>query len=305
MSDLPEGQKTTLSHIFEDFLIDCEARNLSTRTIGYYTYCFEWFCKTVPENTNLIDIDRNVLNRHVQLLLETNKDTSVNAHLRGLRVIFNFANTIYGSSIKVKLIKTDKQPKPTYSDEELNRLLKKPDTDTCEFSEYRDWVMTNVFMGTGCRLGSCINLRAKDINISASTIFFRKMKNRKALFLPLNNELKFVLKEYLEVTKLKGSRFLFPSQKGDKLTETGFCSVYRTYAARRDVQNAGIHKFRHTYAKQFILSGGNPAKLQRILGHSSITITMEYVNLYSSDLQDDVNKYCFLNKARVRAKTRK
>jgi integrase/recombinase XerD len=156
--------------------------------------------------------------------------------------------------------------------------------------------MTNVFVGTGCRLGSCINLKVTDIDFNSVTIYFSKMKNRKALLLPLNNALKKILADYISFAKLDADNYLFPSSKGEKFTDTGFCATYADYAERRNVKRSGIHKFRHTYAKQFILQGGNPAKLQRILGHSSIEITMAYVNLYSVDLKDDVNSFCFLNK---------
>lgn len=122
------------------------------------------------------------------------------------------------------------------------------------------------------------------------------MKNRKALLLPLNKELRDILDEYLMKYPRMSYDCIFPSARGSQLTDTGFCKSYRDYAERRGVDNAGIHKFRHTYAKNFIISGGNPAKLQRILGHSSIDITMQYVNLYSVDLKDDINDYCVLSK---------
>lgn len=289
----------TLNRAFTEFISDSEAKNLSKRTIDYYRYCYKWALKTMPDDSNMYTISKKEINSHIRFLMKSNKATSVNTHLRGLRTFFNYSNETYGTNIKIRLIKADKQPKPTYSDGELKQLLKKPNIDLCSLTEYRDWVMTNVFMGTGCRLGSCISLKAKDINLEASTIYFRKMKNRKALLLPMNEELREVLIEYFKHRCFSGDDLIFTSRKGGKLTDSGFNSAYRAYAERRGVANAGIHKFRHTYAKQFILSGGNPAKLQRILGHSTINITMEYVNLYSVDLREDVNKYCFLKKETV------
>lgn len=286
----------SLQELFNEFINDAAARNLSKRTIGYYQYCYKWLTKTLPCEKQINLVTKQDINKHILFLLETNRDTSVNSHLTGLRTIFNYANNNYGTSIKIKLIKVDKLPKPTYTNEELNRLLEKPDLDKCNFSEYRDWVMTNVFIATGCRLGSCINLKVKDIDITSSTIYFRKMKNRKALLLPLNAVLKNILIEYINHTRFRANDYLFPSSSTcDKFTDVGFCASYREYAEKRNVQKAGIHKFRHTYAKLFIMKGGNPAKLQRILGHSSIEITMNYVNLYSIDLKDDINTFCFLN----------
>lgn len=285
----------TLQTVFNEFIDDSDAKNLSKRTINYYTYCFKWLLKTIPGNRDIGNITKQDIKNHIRFLLKSNKATSVNTHLTGIRAIFNYANLNYGTNIKVKLIKIDMQAKPTYSEDELRRLLKKPSSG-CDFPEYRNWVMTNVFVGTGCRLGSCISLKTKDIDFQANTIYFAKMKNRRALLLPLNNKLRNILYEYIEKYHFQPNNYLFPSTRTcTKFKDTGFCRTYRDYAGKRGVSNAGIHKFRHTYAKNFICSGGNPAKLQRILGHSSIDITMKYVNLYSVDLKDDVNDYCFLN----------
>lgn len=291
-----ESNKVTLQKVFDEFIDDAAVRNLSHRTIYYYSYCFKWLSKSLPPETNIFTVTKENIKSHIRFLMKTNKATSVNTHLTGIRAIFNYANEYYGTCIKVKLIKTDFQAKPTYSDEELRRLLKKPSAD-CDFTEYRNWVMTNVFVGTGCRLGSCLSLKVKDIEFNSNTIYFAKMKCRKALLLPLNNYLKNVLAEYIKNTGLQPFEYMFPSQRtGTKFTDKGFDSSYIDYAARRGVKNVGIHKFRHTYAKNFIMAGGNPAKLQRILGHSSIDITMKYVNLYSVDLKDDINDYCVLSR---------
>jgi integrase/recombinase XerD len=55
-----------------------------------------------------------------------------------------------------------------------------------------------------------------------------------------------------------------------------------------------IHAFRHTFAKYYITSGGDAFKLQRLLGHSSLDVTLNYVNLYSKDLKDGFDKHSIL-----------
>nr|WP_231473619.1 tyrosine-type recombinase/integrase [Shewanella sp. 38A_GOM-205m] len=39
------------------------------------------------------------------------------------------------------------------------------------------------------------------------------------------------------------------------------------------------HVLRHTFASHFVMNGGNILTLQRILGHSSIQMTMRYAHL--------------------------
>lgn len=49
--------------------------------------------------------------------------------------------------------------------------------------------------------------------------------------------------------------------------------------------------FRHTFAKKWVLAGGDIFRLQKILGHSDITVTREYVNMFSPDLKMDFERY--------------
>ena len=43
--------------------------------------------------------------------------------------------------------------------------------------------------------------------------------------------------------------------------------------------------FRHTYAKLYIQAGGDPFRLQKLLGHSDLSMTRKYVALYADDLK--------------------
>ena len=55
-------------------------------------------------------------------------------------------------------------------------------------------------------------------------------------------------------------------------------SVEMTHKARQ------ISGLRHTMATNYIRKGGDAVRLQRILGHGSITTTMKYVHLQTEDL---------------------
>ncbi|WP_278248833.1 tyrosine-type recombinase/integrase [Phytopseudomonas daroniae] len=45
------------------------------------------------------------------------------------------------------------------------------------------------------------------------------------------------------------------------------------------------HVLRHTFASHFIQNGGNIVTLQRILGHSSLVMTMRYAHLAPDHLR--------------------
>ncbi|SEG74700.1 Phage integrase family protein [Halopseudomonas aestusnigri] len=45
---------------------------------------------------------------------------------------------------------------------------------------------------------------------------------------------------------------------------------------------------RHTFASHFMQNGGNILTLQKILGHSTVVVTMRYAHLAPEHLQDAV-----------------
>lgn len=46
------------------------------------------------------------------------------------------------------------------------------------------------------------------------------------------------------------------------------------------------HVLRHTFASHFIMNGGNILVLQKLLGHSTLTMTMRYAHLAPDHLQE-------------------
>ena len=68
------------------------------------------------------------------------------------------------------------------------------------------------------------------------------------------------------------------------------------YNKRRGVETTGIHRYRHTFAKQWILNGGNVVSLSKLLGHSSLEITQNYIHLLVSDIARQVEEFNVLDK---------
>ena len=56
------------------------------------------------------------------------------------------------------------------------------------------------------------------------------------------------------------------------------------------MDKSSIHLFRHTFAKMYIQAGGDPFRLQKLLGHSDLTMTRHYVALYADDLKANYDR---------------
>ena len=59
----------------------------------------------------------------------------------------------------------------------------------------------------------------------------------------------------------------------------------------RGVSKTSAHLYRHTFAKRWILNGGDIFRLQKLLGHSNLDIVKEYVNMFGRDLTKDYTSF--------------
>lgn len=281
-------ENCTVKEVYEKFIISRKAINVSKETVSYYGYCFQFFNEFVGEDYLACEVNSEIINEYVNHLLqkETICETTVNTYLRGIRAILNYGmKEGYVKQFQIKLLKVEKKVKPTYSDNELLLLLKKPDTKKCEFSEYRNWVIVNFLLGTGARLATVVETQIGDIDFGNTMLTIRNMKNRKQQLIPISRELIKILGEYLEFRQGKKEDYLFCNPYGMKVPKDGLKKSIASYNRKRGVPITSIHVFRHTFAKKWILNGGDVFKLQKILGHSSLDITREYVNMFSADLQ--------------------
>jgi site-specific recombinase XerD len=55
----------------------------------------------------------------------------------------------------------------------------------------------------------------------------------------------------------------------------------------------GFHGRRHTFASHFMMSGGNILTLQKLLGHSSVEVTMKYAHLGPDFMRDEIGRLRF------------
>lgn len=285
---------------YADFLIHCKARNLSPATLSYYDQCYKLFLNVVPVGTSLEMINIKTIEEFILYLRESTNSSpvSINTRLKGVRAFLNYCFKMnYMDKVQINLLKTDKEIKETYNDTELKKLLQKPNMNQCTFAEYRNWVIINLLIGTGMRLNTLQNLRIKDINFEDGTILLSKTKTRKQQYIPLSKTLNKVLYEYVSFRNASSSEDnLFCNVFGEDLTSDGIKNAIKNYNKSRGVEKTSIHLFRHTFAKNYLLNGGDVFRLQKILGHSTLEMTRNYVNMYSNELQKDFDDMCPLEK---------
>ena len=288
----------TLQEGIEEFYLDCEARNLRPGTLKHYRDSVRQIYKVVPAETIISSIDEDTWDTYKITLRQKAvlNDMSIYTYGRDFKTILRyFMKQGWLPHMELSLPKADKAPTETYTDEELQKLLKKPNLKRCSFTEYKCWVMVNFLLSTGVRQNSLINIRIKDIDFETETIHINVTKNRKPLLIPMNDDIKRVLQEYIRYRQSNDlDDYLFCNEYGFKLTKgTAYHSMYE-YNKRRGVEKTGLHRFRHTFAKKWVLMGGNVVTLQKVLGHSSLEITQNYLNLLVCDIKQDIDEFNIL-----------
>lgn len=292
ITSLEEGKK--------EFILDCKIRNLAEDTIDYYEKSFYYFNNYISENYEEKEINiseeitQELVNNYILYMQEEKglKITTINIRIRGIRsILYFFMEKGYIDHFKIKQAKADEEIPDLYTDDEIKKLLKKPNIKKCSFAEYRTWVVENFFVGTGVRSRTLRYTLIKHLDFENDLIKLATTKGRKMLFIPMSKSLKKILIEYLKIRGGEPNDYLFCNLEGKQLTINALNNIISKYNKQRGVNKTGIHLFRHYFAKNYIQNGGNALKLQKLLGHSTLAQTQHYVDLYGKDLQKDYDLF--------------
>jgi len=290
-----EADSVTFTELCEEVMRFKRLHNLSPQTIGYYEDCGKYFTEFYGADTTCASITEDTFYDYIEYLHQNKpnlKPSTLRSYLTGLRAILYYGmKKGYIKDFSVQLPKIDEVVKQTYTDQEIALLLKKPDMKQAEFCEYRNWTLVNFMLATGNRASTIINIKIEDVDFDSGNIILRVLKGRKQYYIPLSRSLAAILKEYLVYRKGEPEDYLFCTAYGKQLTLNGFECEIGKYNKRRGVEKTSLHMFRHTFAKQWILNGGDIFRLQKILGHSSLDMVRKYVNMFSDDLRRDFD--CF------------
>lgn len=285
-------ENLTVQNAFDLFIRKCRVKNLSASTIKAYEDKLKRFIDYVESETQIKDITSDVVDSYILDLREENEinDITIATLLRHLRAFIYYCQECgYVEKYKIVIPKAEKKIKETYTVEELERLLERPNTDS--FSEFKTWAFENYLIATGNRLSTALNIKIGDIDFDNGIIRMSKTKNRRQQIIPLSNSLANVLKDYLAVRGGSDEDYLFCNAYGEKASERSYQLLVQKYNIKRNVNCTSCHAFRHSFAKQWIMNSGDIARLKTILGHANLSTTNEYLQMFGQDLQMDFEKF--------------
>jgi integrase len=186
-----------------------------------------------------------------------------------------------------------KRRPPVYQQAEVDRIF-----EQCNPTEKTIFA---TLLLTGLRDEELCYLTWADVNVAnpdASTVRVSgegkrgfSPKDYEERFLPIPRELAVLLAELPHT-----AAWVFPTKTGNR--QTHLLRRLKEIADAAGVSGATLHKFRHTYATRLLESGCDIVTVQRLMGHSDLDTTRQYLDPDEKLKRDAVNK---LSLTRARA----
>lgn len=144
----------------------------------------------------------------------------------------------------------------------------------------RDRAIIEILLSSGVRVSELCSIKLSDINFDTLSINIRKGKGSKQRTVYINELAKKPLVEHLTTRKIGGD-YLFYSKFGNPIESGGIRFILKQLETESGVTNVHPHRFRRTFATSLANRGMDVQEIAKLLGHSDINTTMQYV--YTSD----------------------
>jgi site-specific recombinase XerC len=169
----------------------------------------------------------------------------------------------------------DTKPVPVLSDDELVALLKTCNGKT--FDHRRDEALFRILLDSGTRISETCGLRVDDVDLDQGMALVRG-KGNKVRPIYFGARTARSLDRYLRLRKMHRwahLEALFLSQRG-ALSPDGARERVKVRGAQSGIEDLHPHRFRHTFAHDFLMNGGQERDLKRLAGWSSDIMLERY-----------------------------
>lgn len=302
-----------LQQLFNEYTDECQyTRRLRPETIKGYRAVFSHFSAMMPEVVDAGFLTPEMMNEFFKRVQVRERIVGKNTKKVGLAV-----STIhtYGSKLNAFFewltrkdilgknpLDTIKLPRPEYTD---SRALEKSDVQKIiaavalhsadSLMLRRDMAMVSLLSFCGLRAGEFISLKVQDVDMERLELTVRgeTSKSKKTRVLPLHATLLLHLREYITERNKRGYKTeqLIVSGNEDKGLSRHGLKHWVKRMERLSGVKFHLHRFRHTFACNLADKNVNAIKIQKLMGHTDIKMTMTYLrSIKTEDLRDDINK---------------
>ena len=292
----------------ELFLKELQIENLRERTIQFHRENLHVFIKFLADQEIEVTLDRLTKelikeNYILYMLQKKYKANTINGRIKTLRkyLSFLFVEGFIKRNIapELKKVKGPKVEIDAFTKEQMAALLAQPNQET--FTGLRDYSMMILLLDCGLRLSELCNLQLYHINLKEGIISLDEAAAAKDGLgdVPISKKCCKILSKYLEYRETRDPECnkVFITVEGKALNRSTIQDQLREYGRKARVKNVRVspHTFRHSFAKYYILAGGDPFSLQKILRHRHMDTVKIYVNLWGTEVKKQHDKFSPLN----------
>ncbi len=268
-----------LGRAVELFLAAKAAEGASPRTIEWYRMILVRLVRAIGSGRAVDGLDPAELRAWLVELRTTLAPVSVAGYVRTLRVLGNWLATEgLSDAAALRGLRRPRVPHKIIepvADDVLRRLL--------AVCSVRDRAILLLMLDTGLRVSEVAGLRLGDLRADGTLKVHGK--GSKERIVPVGSTARQAIVRYLgQRGPRRQDDALFLGRKGE-ISNRGLQHMVRRLKARVGVTGRlSPHSLRHTFARSYLVNGGDVFSLQRILGHSTLDMVKRYVALADVDL---------------------
>ncbi|WP_121809098.1 tyrosine-type recombinase/integrase [Mucilaginibacter kameinonensis] len=228
----------------------------------------------------------DIRNWMVELLDQKLTGRSVNRKMATLRKYFKFllqeGIVETNPTSRIHSQKIAKTLPVVVEDARLTKMLDSDDVFTNDFPGLRDKLVIEMLFGTGIRLAELLGVKEQDLNLDGGVVKVLGKRNKERI-IPINNELKILLPQYLELKKnqnFNNNSFTFiVTNKGADAYPKLIYLIVQKYLSNISTQNKrSPHVLRHTFATTMLNNGADLNSIKELLGHANLSATQIYTH---------------------------
>jgi len=274
-------------------------KGLAANSLDAYQRDLSRFLEFVETEAGGADEEAELVRRYMDRLYRSGLSSrSIARHLTTLRNYFGFllSNGIVNSD-PTALLPSPKQwsTLPKYlSFEQVSRLIATPDVSRP--NGLRDRAMLELLYASGLRVSELCRLELADLNLELGVVRVMGKGGRQRL-VPVGKAAVAAIEQYLSsarpaLLKGRGSRFLFVTARGSRLTRQAFWKLLISYGKKAGIfHGLTPHVIRHTFATHLLEGGADLRSVQTMLGHADISTTQIYTHVLRSRLKSTVEQH--------------
>jgi site-specific recombinase XerD len=304
----------TFSQAVEGYLLQARAERLSDNTLRNYELAFRRFAEWLGNDPPIATITPEQIAAFLADLARPrplpgiaprpekglSRKTALNYH-GALSALWTWA--LREHLVERHVVKVVPRPRPEkraitpFTRDDVRALLasldrsrsyRRPGKRVCDHSRptaARDRAIILLLLDTGMRAGELAALCVRDVDLKNRRliVFGKGAKERVLYFSSITG--KAIWRYLSERGDVAPGEPLFASINGRPLGCNALLQLLRRLGRKAGVPDCHPHRFRHTFAINFLRNGGNIYELQMALGHSTLEMVKTYLNLAQTDLE--------------------